>query len=137
MKYTRLIAAVAVLAVLLPVYAGAGTYDGSQPIICAPVTAVSCTADGKCESSGPAGVNLPPFLRVNAAEKIISGTRPDGETREVAISHSAKGEGVIFLQGSQEGRAWSLEIDRTNGMMTLAVAGREEGFLAFGACTNP
>ena len=137
MNAIRVTCAVLISALLVASVGEAGTFDGSKSLLCAPATAVSCTSEGKCETSGPEGINFPLFLRMNAGEMQVRGTLADGTEKTVVIARSEKREGALVLQGDQEGRAWSLEIDGASGKMTLAVAGRGEGFLVFGACTNP
>lgn len=44
------------------------------------------------------------------------------------------GEAVLVVQGSQNGRGWSLVIDRTTGRMAASVADAEGGFVVAGSC---
>ena len=42
--------------------------------------------------------------------------------------------GQLGLDGSEEGRAWSMVIQEDTGTMSAAVAGNQVGFVVLGAC---
>lgn len=42
---------------------------------------------------------------------------------------------MLVVQGFENSRAWSITISETSGKLVGAIAGDEEGFLVFGACT--
>jgi hypothetical protein len=41
---------------------------------------------------------------------------------------------VLLLQGHQDGRGWTLVIERANGALSATVADAEGGFMLTGAC---
>jgi hypothetical protein len=43
---------------------------------------------------------------------------------------------MLILQGVENGKGWTLSINETTGKMVLTVSGDEEGFVAFGVCTQ-
>ena len=51
-----------------------------------------------------------------------------------AIKNQQQLDGMLILQGAENGRGWSMAIDEKSGEMTLTVAGDQVGFVVFGAC---
>jgi hypothetical protein len=47
----------------------------------------------------------------------------------------ARGNGLLVIQGFENTRAFSITISEESGKLVGAIAGDEEGFLIFGACT--
>jgi len=125
----------ACLAMVSPASA-AGKYDGSKPMLCA-VTAVSeCTADGKCERSGPQeGNNLPAFLRVDLKGRLL--TDNDGSGRKTEIKASSVVDGQLMLQGGENGKAWTMVIGSETGRWGGSVVEDDGLFAVFGSCTLP
>ncbi|MCK4838435.1 MAG: hypothetical protein KAS94_06495 [Desulfobulbaceae bacterium] len=52
------------------------------------------------------------------------------------IRNKASLGGMLILQGVENGKGWTLSINETTGKMVLTVSGDEEGFVAFGVCTQ-
>jgi hypothetical protein len=116
--------------------AGAATFDGSMALLCATTDAISCTEDGECVRGTDDIENVPRFLRIDFHEKLIRGTRRNGEKVSSSIKHLKRvGTGVV-LQGVENGRGWSLSIAGDSGEMALTAAGEGVGFVLFGACTT-
>ena len=114
----------------------AGKYDGSKPMLCA-VTAVSeCTKDGACERSAPlVGNNLPGFVRVDVKAKLLSDN--DGGGRKTEIKSSVILDDQLMLQGSENGKAWSIVISSDSGVFGSSVVENDGLFAIFGRCTLP
>ncbi len=114
----------------------AGKYDGSKPMLCA-VTAVSeCTKDGACERSAPQeGNNLPGFVRVDVKAKLLSDN--DGGGRKTEIKSSVILDDQLMLQGSENGKAWSIVISSDSGVFGSSVVENDGLFAIFGRCTLP
>jgi hypothetical protein len=70
---------------------------------------------------------------VNFATQQLSGVA-EGEKRATAIKNRQQLDGMLILQGTENGRGWSMAINEKSGEMTLAVAGDQVGFVVFGAC---
>ena len=73
LRFLHLVAALAVLTAG-PVFAG--DFDGSKPLICAPVEAIGCVAGEACTKGRPAAIGAPNFLRIDFAQKVIVGPKP-------------------------------------------------------------
>jgi hypothetical protein len=105
-------------------------------MLCA-VTAVSeCTKDGACERSAPQeGNNLPGFVRVDVAGKLLSDN--DGAGRKTPIKSSAIVDNQLVLQGAENGKAWNIVIASDTGIFGSSVVEDDGLFAIFGRCTIP
>ena len=121
---------------LFPLQAMAADFDGSKPLACAVIEAIACAPGEGCKKGWAEDLNLPQFLTVDFGKKLISGDRPnEGGRLEAAIMARTTQDGSIILQGAQNGRGWNLTLEERNGRMTVAAAGKDGGFVLFGACT--
>lgn len=112
-------------------------FDGSSPLLCVPIEVFDCGANEGCFESSAETVNLPQFIRIDFEKKMASGTLVDGSVREVGIERMERENGMLVLQGGQEGRGWSVTVGEETGKMTLTASGDRFGFIVFGACTSP
>jgi hypothetical protein len=108
----------------------AADFDGSKPLICSAIEANDCAMGVGCEKGLAEDVNAPQFVRVDFAGKKMS-----ARGRTAPIDRQARENGTLILQGLENGRAWSITITEEGGWMVGAIAGSEEGFVIFGACT--
>ena len=83
----------------------------------------------------PWEVNVPRFLDFDLKKKRIGTTEASGENRVTPIQSMHEQEGAIYLQGVEQGRAFSIVIDRASGVMSVAVARQYLTVTGFGACT--
>jgi hypothetical protein len=107
---------------------------GSDRFLCTSVLATSCGDDGECESAPPWELNIPQFIRVDLDAKTISTTKTSGENRSTEIKSIERENGLIILQGSEQGRAFSFVITEKTGMSSIAVARDGLAVAVFGAC---
>jgi len=126
----------AVIAVLMPRPGwGAGKYDGSAPMLCAPVLVFECAADGpdgECKRRTPASVNLPQFLTLDLKAMRV---HAEGGSRHSPVRNVEHLNGNLIVQGGQDGRGWTLTISEETGRMSATISADGEGFVVFGACT--
>lgn len=108
----------------------AGDFDGSKPLICAPVEAMECHTGEGCEKGVPDDVGAPAFMRIDFAKKTIVGPK-----RTSPIRAMEKDEKQILLQGTELGLAWSMALDSTSGRMVSTFSSRDGAFVLFGSCT--
>ena len=80
-------------------------------------------------------IDIPLFLRVDFNDKKIMGKRKEGQLRTTEIKNVVNLGARLILQGVQEGKAWSIVISESDGMMTLSASDDQAGFVVFGACT--
>jgi len=112
-------------------------FDGSSPLLCVPIEVFDCGANEGCFESSAETVSIPQFIRIDFQKKKASGTLENGVVREVGIERMERENGMLVLQGGQEGRGWSVTIGEDTGKMTLTASGDRFGFIVFGACTSP
>jgi len=114
----------------------AGDFDGSKPLICAVIDVYECEANHACEQVTIEDINFVRFLDINFKENKITGTRANGQALSTGIKSQISIDGMLILQGVENGKGWTLAISETNGKMVLTVSGDEEGFVVFGACIS-
>lgn len=112
-------------------------FDGSSPLLCVPIEIMECGAGEGCLETTPEDVSIPQFIRIDFGKKKASGTLENGEVREVDIERMERENGMLVLQGGQQGRGWSVTIGEDTGKMTLTASGDRYGFIIFGACVTP
>ena len=112
-------------------------FDGSSPLLCVPIELMECVADEGCQETTAEIANIPQFIRIDFGKKKASGTLENGAMREVDIERMERENGMLVLQGGQQGRGWSVTIGEDTGRMTLTASGDRYGFIVFVACTNP
>ena len=118
-----------------PAKVSADDLTGAQSVLCTPVQVNVCTTDGDCESDAPWELNIPQFLELDFKGKMMSTTKASGENRSTPIKVLERENGLIFIQGIEQGRAFSFVISESTGMLSVAVARDTKVVSVFGACT--
>ena len=118
-------------ALTVPVFAEEAI-DGTKPLICASMQAVSCAPGEECERGLPESIGAPQFLRIDFVKKEIIGPKHSAQ-----ILFMEKSDEQITMQGFELGMGWTLAIDRATGKAVITFANREQGIVIFGACTAP
>jgi len=121
---------------IIPGGAGAGSFDGSRELICAAVQTAACGYGSDCITGTAEDVDFPNFIRINVKKKIISATEEFDRKVTTEIKNIERVDGQLILQGSEQGRGWSLALSETTGKMVMTASGDGEGFVVFGACTT-
>jgi hypothetical protein len=103
--------------------------------LCAPMQVTACEVDGECLTGPPWNWNIPDFVEIDVEARSLATTRASGENRTTPIRHLERDGEHIYLQGVQEGRAFSIVIDEDTGDLTFAVATPGVALVAFGGCT--
>lgn len=128
-SFNQLFLAAALCAVALPVLSA--EYDGAKPLICSAIEANDCALGTTCRKGLAESVNVPQFIRLDFSRKTMS-----AGGRSSPIQRQAREGGMLVMQGFENYRAWSITINETTGKLVGAIAGDQEGFLVFGACTT-
>ena len=105
-------------------------------MVCATAQAMVCLETGDCYPATPWELSLPEFVVIDLDKKMISTTKSSNENRSTQVSMVETEEGIIFLQGTERGRAFSFVIDEATGRMTAAVSRDGLSVTVFGACTS-
>jgi hypothetical protein len=134
MRWFCCIGLVAVLC-LAPTLTLADDLGGVNTILCTASVATPCLDDGECETGPPWMWNIPQFIEIDLAEKMLRTTKASGENRSTAIKNLERADGLVFLQGVEMGRAFSFVITEETGLSSFAVARDGVTVGGFGACT--
>ena len=120
------------LLLLLPTSALAGDIDGKTPLVCDLVDASLCDGVASCADIEFAEIDLPPIYTVDfAAQRLAS---EDGQ-RTSPIASKQLLDTALVLQGLQNGRGWTMVIDRATGHLSATIADIEGALVIAGACT--
>jgi hypothetical protein len=111
----------------------AADFDGTRALVCTFDSAAECDADAQCTKVSSGEIDLPESISVDFnAHRLRS---PDGQ-RTSPIDAMAVSDAVLIAQGNQNGRAWSMTLDRTTGGMIGTIAEPAGAFVLTGSCTN-
>jgi len=110
-------------------------FDGSAPLLCAVMEAFECNLDQDCNEGNLEAMNIPQFVRIDFKDQKISTPEGSGEKRESVIKNFARDNGMLIMQGIQNGRGWSIAVAEDTGKLTATSSGGMGGFVIFGACT--
>ena len=134
MKSLRILGVISALVLLVPQLAVADDVHGTDLMICASVEATVCSLDG-CEIGTPWFWGIPQFVEIDLKAKQLKTTAASGENRATPFNSMERKDGLIFLQGVENGRAFSFVITEETGVLSAAVAREELTVSVFGACT--
>ena len=124
------------LAVAVSSATAASDFDGSRNLLCVPTDAIQCEGAGYCGRVAVEEVSFPRFMHIEFKQNRLRGTVLGGEEQTTAIQNVQNlGGRTTLLQGSENGRGWSLSIDQTTGDMSAAIVGDDIGYILFGVCT--
>ena len=122
--------------IALPYQLNAADMKDSKLLLCSLIKVIECELDDSCYEGTAEGFDLPQFVRIDLKKKIISTTKSSREKKESHIRNLERIKGKIFIQGVENGRAWSAIIEEDSGKMSATVAEERVGFIVFGACTS-
>ena len=109
---------------------------GDNRIVCSPADVKLCFENGECFDASPWEVDIPEFVVIDVRKKTISTTEASPEERTTTFSALEKKDGLLVMQGIEEGRAFSFVIDERTGILTASVARDGVSISVFGACTD-
>ena len=108
---------------------------GARKILCSSVTATVCSQKEDCAIGAPWEWNIPQFIEVDLGKKTLSTTKASGRLRTTPIKYLERADGLISLQGFENGRAFSFVIEEDSGLVSVAVARKGMTVGVFGMCT--
>ncbi len=130
MKRMVLISTLALL-VLAPAARAEGI-DTSKPLSCAVAEASECDGIAQCSDVTLEQIELPGAWHVDFAAKQL--TSEDGQ-RTSPIGALEMRDAVLVLQGHQNGRGWTLVIERATGHLSATITDAEGVFVLAGGCS--
>jgi hypothetical protein len=77
---------------------------------------------------------MPDFIKVDLDNEVVTTTGGEVEQRETPLSTVSREQGLLMMQGQQEGRVFSWIITETTGEGTLTVGTPGEGITVFTVC---
>jgi hypothetical protein len=123
--------AVAVFAIL-PGVALAQGLDASKPMRCAFAEAAECDLMAACTDVTLEQIELPDEVRVDFAAKQLTSS----DNKRTSPIHALESfDEVLVLQGHENGRGWTMVVDRATGHMSASLASAEGAFVLAGGCT--
>lgn len=131
MKRSACSLAIALL-VLAPVVVRAEGLDASKPLLCSISEAAQCDGVAACTDVTLEQIDLPPHWRVDFVAKQLESQ--DGQ-RSSPIAALETLDTVLVVQGHQDGRGWTLVIERATGHLSASAADAEGAFVLAGSCT--
>ena len=108
---------------------------GADRILCSPKQATACWAGEGCNDRALIEGNVPHFIEIDLKAKTLSTTEASGANRSTKILHMTRDGDLIILHGYELRRAFTMVISVGTGIVTLAVAGDDEGVVGFSVCT--
>ena len=129
----RTIALVLVGGLILPCVALAQGLDASKPMRCALAEAAQCDLMAVCTEVTVEQIELPDELRVDFAAKQLTSADSQRTSPIMAVESF---DDVVVLQGHQNGRGWTMVVDRASGHLSASLASAEGAFVLAGGCTT-
>ena len=127
---------IALALLLISATSVADDISNSGKFLCSTSQLVVCFEDGDCVTMQPWEVGVPQFVVIDTKKKVISTTKASGENRSTPIRTLLREDSTIFLQGVEDGRAFSFAIEEQTGLLTVAVSRDGLTVSVFGACTD-
>jgi hypothetical protein len=118
--------------VLVGAGASAEGLAGTGTLSCAVASAAECDEAAQCHAVTLEQISVPDALRIDLDARRL--TSADG-SRTSPISAIEVLEAVLVLQGHQEGRGWTVVIDRASGHLVGTLADVEGSFALAGGCS--
>jgi hypothetical protein len=114
----------------------ADQFDGKTNLICATTHVVGCIDGGTCLEGPARTFDLPDFMLIDFAERVVKLTRESGDDSESPIRVIETTGTQLVLQGIENGHGWSMAIHRDHGRMSTVAVGEDLSFSIFGTCTS-
>ena len=125
-----------VMLLLFPGFAASDDLTGSDRWLCSSIEVTVCDFEGDCKIGAPWLWDIPQFIEVDLKNEKIATTKSSRENRETPILKIERSEGIVFLQGIENGRAFSFVVEEKTGILSAAIARMKMTVSVFGACTT-
>lgn len=108
----------------------------SDEIVCAPTELHICVENDSCYAASPADLDVPEFIIIDVDKNTASTTKASNDPRTTTFANVRRENGLIYMQGIENERAFSFVIDEATGRMSIALSSDGIAVSAFGACTD-
>jgi hypothetical protein len=116
--------------------ASADNVADSDRLLCSSSQAALCFETGQCFPIMPWEADVPQFIVIDKKKKRIATPKGSEEQRTTPITSLGEADGIVFLQGFEAGRAFSIVINEQLGTLTASVARDGIAVSVFGNCTD-
>jgi len=120
------------LLALAPGAVRAERLDACKPLLCSISEAAECDGVAACTDVTLEQIDLPARGRIDCAAKQLASQ--DGQ-RASPIAALETLDAALVLQGHQNGRGWTLVVERATGHLSASAADAEGAFALAGSCT--
>jgi hypothetical protein len=127
---------VASVGLLVSGVALADNLEGTDRLLCATGQIMICVEEADCYPAHASELGVPDFVVIDLKNKKMQTTKASEQVRTTAFSTVSRNGGKIYLQGIENGRAFSFVIDEVTGRLTVAVSRDGVSVTVFGSCTN-
>ncbi len=133
MRRRAVLALVSCAALVLAAGASGAGIDGKGVLVCTLGSAAQCDPDAQCMTVTRDDIGMPESFNVDFKGKRLQGS--EGK-RSSPIGGVEITDTVLIAQGHDNGRGWSMAIDRTTGHMNGTIADVEGAFILTGTCSK-
>ena len=111
--------------------------DTSSSLLCSVINVAEYSLEEDCFEGTAETFDLPQFVRIDLQNNIISEVGVNTTQRKSKITNLKRVDNSLIMQGIENGRSWSVIVDRETGKMSATASEARVGFVIFGACTSP
>ena len=133
MKHATLSLSIAALVAFAAAALRAEGLDASKPLVCEVVEAAECDGVAACTDVSLEQIDLPALWRIDFAAKQLA-SEDGARTSPIAALETL--DHALVLQGHQNGRGWTLVVERATGHLSASAADAEGAFVLAGSCTR-
>ncbi len=122
---------------LLPANSAIAELDTSSPLLCSIINVAEYSLEEDCFEGTAETFDLPQFIRIDFQNNVISEVGVNNTQRKSKITNLKRVDNSLIMQGIENGRSWSVIVDRETGKLSATASEVQVGFVVFGACTSP
>ena len=119
---------------MIPALTMAADRDKSAEILCSASKVIECDPYGDCVNSSAEKINIPQFIKIDLIGKTMADGSVKDSPKKTAIRTMIRENGEIIMQGSENGRGFTMVVDEQSGKFSAAISEDSFGFIVFGAC---
>jgi hypothetical protein len=122
-------------AAILSGSARAEDVSGRDRMLCTVQQVNQCAPFVECDTASPLDWGVPDFVVIDVAAKTLSTTASSERPRRSPVRHLERQDGQVFLQGVENGRAFTIVVVEATGELSAAVSKADLNLSIYGVCT--
>jgi hypothetical protein len=134
-NYIKFLVSSLFILMLLGNIVSAKMLDQSSNLVCSAIDIIGCTTGLKCSEGNAQTFDLPNFMFINFAKKLVHAKDKNGDDYASPIKSFEVTKEQLIIQGIENHRGWSAAINRKTGDMSISSVGDNVSIVIFGACT--